>query len=402
MPRPYFYKLVLLSTIKEKRLRIPDNFLRKHRDELSPVATLHVSDGHLWRVGIRKADNKFWFHDGWQEFAEHYSIGIGYFLIFRYEGNSIFNVYIYNLTTSEINYQPHGRSSASGEQYHQVRRYTPWNEMEDEESSDALDTASPYRATPDSLKKKAVNSSSSVDQLSLSRSFNPTTLQSLFNGNMHPGAKNAVHSHPGARPTGQEVLYSGRMKLKSAGDEVKEQGQNEDGRKPKKPGRKKRKIEPSEPMSSTQPDEESEMRFRFYASASTRKRTVTAEERERAINAAKMFEPQNPFCRVVLRPSYLYRGCIMYLPSCFAEKHLNGVSGFIKLQRADGKQWPVRCLYRGGRAKLSQGWYDFSLENNLEEGDVCVFELISAREVILKVTTFRVVDDAVLLNQHPR
>lgn len=53
------------------------------------------------------------------------------------------------------------------------------------------------------------------------------------------------------------------------------------------------------------------MRFRFYESASARKRTVTAEERERAINAAKAFEPTNPFCRVVLRPSYLYRGCIM-------------------------------------------------------------------------------------------
>lgn len=53
------------------------------------------------------------------------------------------------------------------------------------------------------------------------------------------------------------------------------------------------------------------MRFRFYESASARKRTVTAEERERAINSAKAFEPDNPFCRVVLRPSYLYRGCIM-------------------------------------------------------------------------------------------
>lgn len=63
--------------------------------------------------------------------------------------------------------------------------------------------------------------------------------------------------------------------------------------------------------SSTQDEHEGEMRFRFYESASARKRTVTAEERERAINAAKAFEPTNPFCRVVLRPSYLYRGCIM-------------------------------------------------------------------------------------------
>ena len=62
---------------------------------------------------------------------------------------------------------------------------------------------------------------------------------------------------------------------------------------------------------SPQHEEEVEMRFRFYESASARKRTVTSEERERVVNASKAFEPPNPFCRVVLRPSYLYRGCIM-------------------------------------------------------------------------------------------
>lgn len=66
------------------------------------------------------------------------------------------------------------------------------------------------------------------------------------------------------------------------------------------------------------------MRFRFYESASARKRTVTAEERERAINAAKAFEPANPFCRVVLRPSYLYRGCIMV--SCSISSGVHGCS----------------------------------------------------------------------------
>ena len=82
-----------------------------------------------------------------------------------------------------------------------------------------------------------------------------------------------------------------------------------------------------------------------------------------------------------------------YLPSCFAEKNLNGVSGFIKLQISDGRQWPVRCLYKGGRAKLSQGWYEFTLENNLGEGDICVFELLRTREVVLQVTLFRVKED---------
>uniref|UniRef100_A0A1J3G144 B3 domain-containing protein REM19 n=1 Tax=Noccaea caerulescens TaxID=107243 RepID=A0A1J3G144_NOCCA len=157
----------------------------------------------------------------------------------------------------------------------------------------------------------------------------------------------------------------------------------------KKRGRKKKNPNPEEIDSSTPNGDDSENRSKFYESASARKRTVTAEERERAINAAKTFEPTNPFFRVVLRPSYLYKGCIMYLPSGFAEKYLSGISGFIKLQLGE-KQWPVRCLYKAGRAKFSQGWYEFTLENNIGEGDVCVFELLRTRDFVLKVTAFRV------------
>ncbi|KAK8558582.1 hypothetical protein V6N12_041883 [Hibiscus sabdariffa] len=167
---------------------------------------------------------------------------------------------------------------------------------------------------------------------------------------------------------------------------------------PKKRGRK-RKVDPNIQESSAGHVDNVDMRFSSYESASARKRTVTAEERERAVNAAKAFEPANPFCRVVLRPSYLYRGCIMYLPSCFAEKHLSGVSGSIKLQLPDGRQWSVRCLYKGGKAKFSRGWYEFTLENNLGEGDVCVFELLRAGEFVLKVTVFRVMESTGLMHR---
>lgn len=92
---------------------------------------------------------------------------------------------------------------------------------------------------------------------------------------------------------------------------------------------------------------------------------------------------------------------MQYLPSCFAEKNLSGVSGFIKLQSSEGRQWSIRCLYRGGRAKLSQGWYEFTLENNLGEGDVCVFEMLRTKDIVLKVTVFRVLEDGGLINHPP-
>lgn len=353
MPRPFFHKLILPSNLQHKKLRIPDDFVKRFKDELSVAAALTVPDGHVSRVGLKKDDNKIWFQEGWQEFVERYSIRVGYFLIFRYEGNSAFSVSIFNLASSEIFYHSNTFSAGHGRQY-------PYEELEDE------DYISP----------------------ALQNLFVESKPRSILNwsvdGNQH--AAKSVEK----QSTQYVAVNLNTFEIKNTGNEVKLHSPEEETPKPKKRGRKKKNPDPYEQNSSAKTEDEAEMRSKFYESATARKRPATAEERERAINAAKTFEPVNPFCRVVLRPSYLYRGCIMYLPSCFAEKYLSGVSGFIKLQLPDGKHWPVRCLSKAGKAKFSQGWYEFTVENNLGEGDVCVFEMLKTREFMLKVTIFRV------------
>ncbi|CAN6555022.1 hypothetical protein C1H46_034741 [Malus baccata] len=402
MMTPYFHKLIVSSTLQAKQLRIPESFVQKFRNELSTIAKLTVPDGRVWHVGVKKVDNKFWFHGGWLEFIEHYSIRVGYFLTFRYEGRSSFTVHIFNLKTAEINYQPNALSSTGGSVY----RYQVFEEMEDDDSVEILGS-SPTSIVTDSLRDKRFGDS--ANKLIPGKNCTPL-LQNLFNGSKpkncmsRSDAGNLHLSKGDDLQVGNESTRDNDLQfivteLKKTVDEVKLRSPGEDTQSTKKTMRKKRKVNPDGQESSSQQEKEVEIRFRFYESASARKRTVTAEERERAINAAKTFEPDNPFCRVVLRPSYLYRGCIMYLPSCFAEKNLNGVSGFIKLQSADGRQWSVRCLYRGGRAKLSQGWYEFTMDNNLGEGDVCVFEFLKMKDIVLKVTVFRVLEDAGFVNQ---
>ena len=72
----------------------------------SMVATLTAPYGGIWQVGLKKVDNNIWFCNGWQDFVEYHSICYGYFLVFRYEGNSSFHVLIFDKTTIEIQYPP--------------------------------------------------------------------------------------------------------------------------------------------------------------------------------------------------------------------------------------------------------------------------------------------------------
>ena len=73
-------------------------------NELSDVATLTASNGHLWQVGLKKENREIWFDDSWHEFMEYHSIHYGYFLVFRYEGNSKFHVLVFDNTATEIWY----------------------------------------------------------------------------------------------------------------------------------------------------------------------------------------------------------------------------------------------------------------------------------------------------------
>ncbi|KAK1559972.1 hypothetical protein Q3G72_020682 [Acer saccharum] len=100
----HFFKVILASTLEEEKLRIPEKFVKKFRDELSTFATITTPDGRVWQVGLLKDGGKIWFHHGLLDFIEYYSICVGYFLVFEYEKRSKFHVIILDTSTFEISY----------------------------------------------------------------------------------------------------------------------------------------------------------------------------------------------------------------------------------------------------------------------------------------------------------
>uniref|UniRef100_A0A2N9EQV8 TF-B3 domain-containing protein n=1 Tax=Fagus sylvatica TaxID=28930 RepID=A0A2N9EQV8_FAGSY len=144
---------------------------------------------------------------------------------------------------------------------------------------------------------------------------------------------------------------------------------------------------------------------RFHSSKEDRSILLTAEAdhfshvskkiqaaRKRARKAAEMFQSEYPFFKTVLRRHNIYNSFV-YVPAGFALKYLPSES--IKLQNSDGKQWPARCFYREGSGagrSIGKGWATFSKENDLEEGDVVVFELIDRNTLVLEVSIFRMVE----------
>ncbi|GMI66003.1 hypothetical protein HRI_000269600 [Hibiscus trionum] len=102
--RYHFFKVILESTIRDGKLGIPRKFARDYGNTLSSPVFFEFPNGEVWELELTKHEDEMWVQNGWRKFAEHYSLELGHFLVFRYEGNCHFHVLIFDRSASEIHY----------------------------------------------------------------------------------------------------------------------------------------------------------------------------------------------------------------------------------------------------------------------------------------------------------
>ncbi|RVW70813.1 B3 domain-containing transcription factor VRN1 [Vitis vinifera] len=117
--KPHFFRIIHPSFLTHGYPGIPQTFLREYGNGLSHFVFLHLPTGAEWRVELLKLHGEVLFSTGWQQFVEHYSIEYGYFLLFRYEGDSHFHVLVFDMTASEIEY-PYATDPTIDHAHHQV------------------------------------------------------------------------------------------------------------------------------------------------------------------------------------------------------------------------------------------------------------------------------------------
>ncbi|KAH7858369.1 hypothetical protein Vadar_023075 [Vaccinium darrowii] len=420
---PNFCRLIVSTSTREK-LRIPGKFVKKLGNELPNVATLITPHGCISHVRLEKIDGKFCFTDGWNEFVKHQSIGAESLLIFSYLGNSILRVNIYDISKAEINYRCKAhRGLSCGYRQAPVKE-----EVEEDDCIEILDPVPfPQHQTPTSLENNGADSVSKAeansvkgDELHITKNLGKAPVPCVLRGFREPSCgwgkpvdkevedDNSVEIPdspcPSQTPTCRENKEADRVfeetaKARGAGISNSPSPLSHEAKRIKQLSelmtsetrlnqRTKRKIldeceDSAQEKVSKSPTAGAETSLR-------RSRAVTPQERVRVQNISRMFRSENPFCRVSLRPSYVYEGSSLHIASSFADRYLAGVSRFITSTVSTGEQWPIKCTWVNGSAMLTTGWHQFVLDNRLEEGDVCIFELIKMVDIVLKVTIVRV------------
>ncbi|KAE8795492.1 B3 domain-containing protein [Hordeum vulgare] len=94
---------------KSSRLVLPHNFVKMlvgHRPQNMKLRQAGNGLRKLWDVEVVfDADGRMYLDRGWKQFVRAYDLGIGYFLVFRYDGNATFAVKVFDTTMCRRRYQ---------------------------------------------------------------------------------------------------------------------------------------------------------------------------------------------------------------------------------------------------------------------------------------------------------
>ncbi|WCJ33808.1 AP2/B3-like transcriptional factor family protein [Euphorbia peplus] len=369
-----FFKIILDETIQQKKLHIPFKFVKRFGDELTDVADLIVPNGRVWKIGVSKAEDNIWFDDGWVEFAEHHSICNGHLLVFAYTGSCSFNVSIFDTTAYEIEYPCNDEEAPSSDENSPIENEI---EMQDDIPSEMLNSKVSTRSDH-SLKRKCSDASATRDSSETHNKTSRGTASKAIPNSEHLGtSKKRLKQEPLVGKIDIDANETRRKKLVKGKPEILEiEKPLFDEQKTSRMTLRSGKTD----LSAECQDKETEI------ITSTRLNRIKATPRtERAICAAKAYMPKNPSFMVVLTAHQNS----MYVPKRFV-RYLKARNRKINLQVSDGRKWEVHLHGGPKRRDLGQGWSTFCSDNNLNEGDVCVFELVKDKDV-LKVSIFNAI-----------
>ncbi|WCJ33815.1 B3 domain-containing transcription factor VRN1 [Euphorbia peplus] len=328
-----FFSIIL----DKKKLSLPLKFLKKFGDELLSVANIMVPNGHVWKVELRKEkDETIMFGAGLNDMFKYYSIRVGHFLIFKYKGMSCFSVRILDKTTCEIEYRFH---------VPRVKEKHTIKDIKEEESVEILGSDVSPSSSKEQYKRK--RSTSAHRDLPTRRSDAPS-----------------AHDRKGKRKVDMNFLNQAFKR--------------------RKPQAKFGGIRMTERIEGKP---EIHMGRHFDATLSR-----MPQESKAAVELARNTNPKNPSFLIIIVKNAI-RGIRMFVPSGFACRYLKGVDNEIKIEDRDGNEWMIdtNFLWKGGSLRLQNGWSEFYGENCLEEGDVCLFELIQIMpNIVLKVSIFHI------------
>ncbi|KAI3851950.1 hypothetical protein MKW98_019949 [Papaver atlanticum] len=382
---------------------------------------------------MRKAEGVISFENGWPEFVEFYSISVGHVILCRYDGNSKFQVHIFGMDATEIDYPSHNNDNASTEvkmtsTHFDEDQVVSIHSMSRESSLNSGSSQSNYEPSMSSESSYNQKAEPGRQELSQKRAKQRTVIPTRIHTKAFKATLEAAEAFKSDNPSFKLILQATHIKrdvtvpiaftslflrnitqmvitLSISDGRTWEVGYvsrtyNEKTYSKLSKGWCKfladnHLMEGDVCVFELVDRENIKMNVHIFKQQKAFARKLNAKIRyftaefQAMLEAAKKFTSENPFYKVVMRASYVQTHLVR-VPLAFATSHFTNITQMvITLRVSNGRTWEVRYVSRSLKQKvLSHGWHKFVADNDLKEGDVCVFELVDRKNGKMLVHIF--------------
>lgn len=326
----------------KRQLAIPEQFTRNLRKKLPKLVTLKGPSGSTWQVGLTTNDDTVFFNHGWEEFVNDHFLQDKDLLIFKYNGDSCFDVLMFD-----------GQSLCEKAASYFVRKCG-------------------HREPDSGCQTKRKFGENSVEG----------TLPSPEDvGGSSPPEKSANNDFD-TTPLRQPINF--RDNIKKTRREIEFNPIHEE------PSTSFEEIEIKPDIEHISP---SIVHNVPYISS---RRLITEEQKQNALQLAQAALTREGFM-VVMKPTHVYRRFYMSIPALWMSKNLTSLEKQDVILRMKDNIWKTKFYYQKSKNSggLSSGWKGFAMANELQEFDVCVFEPANRvnNTIVLDVNIFRVLHE---------
>ncbi|XP_018484959.2 B3 domain-containing protein REM16 [Raphanus sativus] len=333
------------------RLAIPKKFSTYCKRKLPKIVTLKSPSGAKYNVGLEEDDEKtLAFRCGWDKFVEDHSLHESDLLVFKFNGASEFEVLIFDgdtlcekPTSYFVRKCGHAEKTSRATDFTATSSKSPKRYISHDDVEITVNQQQPVKTSP------VGNELDDLIDIDIDTMLNHepvvpgTGIEQEERINSDIGTDSG--QIPVISPTSKGPISEGRYPI---GVYKKMRGQ----------------------ISISDLDSKADVEM---VSSGSRKR-IGETCKKKALSLAKRAISPKGFL-VVMKRSHVVSKCYLNIPVQWSTRYMSPESQDIVMQVGETK-WQLKFSFYGssGRGGISTGWKVFVRDNNLCEGDVCVFE----------------------------
>ncbi|KAF7043896.1 hypothetical protein CFC21_053198 [Triticum aestivum] len=402
---------------------VPDEFLRRFRGKIPREIRLQTRNGHSYTIGVAKYPDKLVLQAGWETFVKTYDLHMDDCVVFRYKGNSQFDVIVFdrfgrekafsvirdsappvqeshNSGTENLD-RSHGHSQPMEVQSPIENANHPEGRPQPMRMQPPTENANPSHAHPQPMRMQPP-----TENLDDPVGFSPPTenVNNLFGHSqptqMQPSTE-AVHHFAQMQPSTEAVDHSNghalTMQMQPSSEVVDHSNGHAQTMQMQlfcRPTKLRQTMlqwdylsmgNETAPSPSDTPRDSLSSEHDIEGCASPRytliyNTSLNTVQKEEVDEQVKSIHKDNPIFVAVMRRFNVTGTCTLTFSKKYVQTHVGDKERRICLQRC-GKRWDVQFSSSVEVKRIVSGWRKFVKDNDVETGDICIFELLKIDEM---------------------